>query len=392
MNTPLFLRRRAAVPAIVLLLFSAAGCGKDEQQKPAAPVPGVRYIEAVQKDMPVYREWVGQTLGAEDVEIRARVEGWLEAIHFTEGTEVRRGDLLYTIDPKELQEKVNSQRAQLAQAKTMLARADADVRRYRPLAEAGAVSQRQLDIAIAEQGARQGEVDAVQAALSLAEITLGYATVRSPITGVIGLTQARVGDFVGRVPNPIILNTVSRIDSVRVQFSITEQEYLDFVRRAGGQSPQLRKQWNLDLVLADGSLYPHKGMVRFAERRIDPTTGTLLLEAIFPNSERSLRPGQYGKVRSVYETAAGATVIPARAVAEMQGLYQGYVLEEGNKVALRRLTMGPRAGQEWVVKEGIKPGEKVIVDGIQRIRPGMTVEATPAPADTAVGAQQGGGR
>jgi membrane fusion protein (multidrug efflux system) len=386
------LRHRAALPAIVLLLLFAAGCGKDEQQQPSAPVQGIRYVEAVRKDMPVYREWVGQTLGAEDVEIRARVEGWLESIHFTEGTEVRKGSLLYTIDPRELEQQVNAQRAQLAQAKTMLARADADVRRYRPLAQAGAVSQRQLDIALAEQGARQGEVDAVQAALKLAEINLGYATVRSPVTGVIGLTQARVGDFVGRVPNPIILNTVSRIDSMRVQFSITEQEYLDFVRRAGGQSPQLRKRWALDLVLADGSVYPDKGMIRFAERRIDASTGTLLLEAIFPNTERMLRPGQYGKVRAVFETAAGATVIPARAVVELQGLYQGYVLEEGNTVSLRRLTMGPRAGQEWVVKEGIQPGEKVIVDGIQRIRPGMTVDATAAPADTAVGAQQGGGR
>ena len=379
------------IPAIAFAAaLGAGGCGTKEGV-PAAGPPEVRVAVAATKDVPVSREWLGQTLGAVDIEIRARVDGWLESIHFREGSEVRKGDLLYTIDPAELEQKVVQAKAKVAEAQTMFVRAESDANRYRPLAEAKAVSQRDLEAVLAEYGARQGEVEAARAALRLAEIELGYATITAPIDGLIGLSAARVGDLVGRPPSPVILNTVSRVDSVRVRFSITENEYLELARRlqATPDGPPARERFPLRLILSDGTRYPHVGSVSVGQREIDPATGTLQLEALYPNPERLLRPGQFARVVAEVGMRKDAVVVPARAVTELQGQQMLFTVGADNKVAVRRVAVGPSAGPFTVIDRGLAAGEKVIVEGQQRGRPDMPVRPVEIPADSLAG---GGGR
>jgi membrane fusion protein (multidrug efflux system) len=270
----------------------------------------------------------------------------------------------------------------VAEARTLLARAESDVNRYRPLAAAGAVSQRDLEDALAFYGARKGELEAAQASLRLAEIDLGYATISAPIDGLIGISAARVGDFVGQPPNAVILNTISRLDSVHVRFSITEQEYMSLVRKRQAEPDAPAPTYELEMIFADGSVYPLKGTISFAQRQIDAATGTLLVEASFPNPERVVRPGQFARVRTIAEERKGAVVVPSRAVTELQGQYLVYCVGEGNKVAMRRVVTGPRVGQFTVIEEGVAAGEKVVVEGIQRIRPDMVVSPTEVSADS----------
>ena len=387
-------RRSLGPVLIVAVLATLAGCGKEQQ--PVAPLE-VKVVEVIQKDVPVYKEWVGQTFGELDIEIRARVPGWLEGLHFREGSEVHKGDLLYTIDQTELQQRVAEAQARVAQATTMLARLQADVDRYEPLATAGAVSQRQLEISVAERNARRDEVAAAEAALKIAETSLGYATIRAPIDGTIGLSAARVGDYVGQPPNPIILNTISNIDSVRVRFSLSESEYLELARRMTEGTGEAVKptQRDLQLVLADGSVYPLKGRALFAERRIDPATGTLLIEASFPNPQRMIRPGQFARVRTIFDERKGAVVVPVRALSEIQGQFVLFVVDAENKVQFRRVVTGPKSGQLQVIDRGVALGDKVIVEGFQRVRPDMVVtsQLVPYPADsTATPGAAGKGR
>jgi membrane fusion protein (multidrug efflux system) len=369
----------ALIPVAIALC--TGGCKNREGTTTAAPVE-VKVTAARQEDVPISREWVGQTLGAVDIEIRARVNGWLEGIHFREGTEVKQGALLYTIDPTELEQSVAEAQGRVAEARTLLARAESDVNRYRPLAAAGAVSQRDLEDALAFYGARKGELEAAQASLRLAEIDLGYATISAPIDGLIGISAARVGDFVGQPPNAVILNTISRLDSVHVRFSITEQEYMSLVRKRQAEPDAPAPTYELEMIFADGSVYPLKGTISFAQRQIDAATGTLLVEASFPNPERVVRPGQFARVRTIAEERKGAVVVPSRAVTELQGQYLVYCVGEGNKVAMRRVVTGPRVGQFTVIEEGVAAGEKVVVEGIQRIRPDMVVSPTEVSADS----------
>ncbi len=375
---------RAAVYAAVLTstLGTLSGCKKD-QAPPPAPLQ-VRVLEAVKKNLPLYREWVGQTYGIVDIELRARVAGWLQGIHFREGTEVSEGALLYTIDQSELNEAVAEGKAKVAQVKTMLAKSKSDVDRYRPLAEAGAVSKRDLEAAEADYNARLSELDAAQAELNVAQINFGYATIRAPISGLIGISAARVGDFVGRAPNAVILNTISRIDTIKVKFSVSEQEYLDFVRRfrdrkagEGREAPR-----DLEMILADGSVFPNKGRALSVERNVDPATGTLQLEALFKNTGILIRPGQFARIRAIYDMLKDAVVVPARAVMEIQGQPTVYVIGPDNKAQFRRLKAGPAIGSERVVYEGVAAGEMVVVEGIQRVRPDMVVNPVPMPADS----------
>jgi membrane fusion protein (multidrug efflux system) len=362
-------RTAATLVAAALL---ASGCSEEGEQE--APRLEVKTARAVQQDVPIVREWVGQTYGAVDIEIRARVDGWLQGIHFREGTVVEEGTLLYTIDQSELRQQLAAAEGQLAEAKTRMLRAKSDVDRYEPLAAAGAVSARDLEIAVAEHDARKSEVDAAQAAVDLARIELGYATVRAPITGLIGISTARVGDYVGRPPNTVILNTISRTDSIHVRFSITEQEYLELMGRiqAGTQAKNL-----LEMVLADGSVYAHKGEVLFAEQRVDAATGSLQFEATFPNPDRLLRPGQFARIRAEVDRRAGAIVVPSKAIVEIQGQPVLYVVGQDNKVQFRRIKTGPVIGQLRVVEEGVTVGDAVVVEGVQRMRPDIVVEATP---------------
>lgn len=394
-RTGLYTRYMLVSVAAIAAALRLAGCGdKKEQQQAAPPAVPVQVVEAVQRDVPLFKEWVGQTYGSVDIELRARVDGWLQGIHFREGTEVKKGDLLYTIDQTELREAVARAEAQVAEKNTMLARAEGDVSRYVPLSEAGAVSRRQLDIAVAERDAYKSEVDAARAALNEKLVQLSYASIRAPIDGLIGISAARVGDYVGRPPNTIILNTISRVDSIHVKFSLSEQEYLDLARRTLGQAGTgtRPRDMKLELILADGSGYPLPGKPLFAQRQIDPATGTLQVEASFPNPQRLLRPGQFGRIRVMFDERASAVVVPVRSVTEIQGQYSVYAVGADNKVQLRRIKRGPVVGQLQVVDEGVAPGEKVIVEGIQRARPGVTVNPTtvPMPSDTTAAAAAGG--
>lgn len=356
----------------IALTFLTAACGEDEQ--PAGAPPEVQVTKAVKMNVPITGEWIGQTLGAEDIEIRARVEGWLQGIHFREGTEVKKGTLLYTIDASELRESVAQAEGMVASARTLLVQAEEDVKRYTPLAEVGAVSKRDLEIAISKYEAQQGELDAAMANLNEAKIKLGYATVTAPITGLIGISAARIGDFVGRPPNAVILNTISRVDSIHVRFSISEQEYLDLMRRLEEMKASLKgKKREIEMVLADGSIYPDKGVISFVQRQIDAATGTLQFEASFPNKQRILRPGQFAKIRIVIDERKDATVIPSRAIFEIQGQKTVYVIDDSKKVVMKVVTTGPEYNNKTVIESGINPGETVIYEGLLKVRPDMIV-------------------
>jgi membrane fusion protein (multidrug efflux system) len=358
----------------LILIFTT--CGEEEQQ--AGPPPEVQVTKAVKMDVPITGEWVGQTLGAVDIEIRARVEGWLQGIYFKEGSEVRQGTLLYTIDATELREAVAEVEGRVAAVKTMLVQAEDDVKRYTPLAKAGAVSQRELEIAISKYEARKGELDAALAQLNVAKTNLGYATVTAPITGLIGISAARVGDFVGRPPNAVILNTISRVDSIHVRFSISESEYLNLVRQIEKEGKTKVKAQEIQMILADGSVYPNLGVISFAQRQIDPATGTLQFEASFPNKERILRPGQFAKVRIVVDERKDAVVVPSRAIFEIQGQKNVYVVDENNKVIMRVVTTGPEYNNNVVIETGVNPNETVIYEGLLKVRPDMIVNPTEA--------------
>ena len=375
------LKKRSDALTLLLLLFTLAffipACGEEEQQ--ASAPPEVQIVKAIKMNVPVTGEWVGQTLGADDIEIRARVEGWLQSINFREGSEVKKGTLLYTIDPSELREAVAQAEGRVAAVRTLFVQAEEDVKRYTPLAEVGAVSQRDLEIAISRYEAQKGELDAAMASLKETQIKLGYATVYAPITGLIGISAARVGDFVGRPPNAIILNTISRVDSIHVRFSISEQEYLDLIRRLDQIKESLKGQKReIEMVLADGSVYPQMGVISFAQRQIDAATGTLLFEASFPNEERILRPGQFAKIRIVIDERKDATVIPLRAIFEIQGQKNVYVVDSDNKVVLRVVQTGPSYNNNIVIESGVNPGENVIYEGVLKVKPDVIVSPTEA--------------
>jgi len=387
---------RTVLAAACVVLLLVTGCGKQPEAPAAPPSIQVSVAEVATEDVPIYGEWVGEARGRADIEIRARVTGFLTGLHFLEGGLVKKGQLLYTIDQSELLESVAASQARLAAAKTELAYAETDVARYRPLAEINAVSRRDLDSAVAREDAARAGVEAAEAMLRLAEIDLSYSNIKSPMDGLIGLTKAKVGDYVGQSPNPVVLNTVSDINPIHVRFPIGEREYLDLARRIPpedrDQRPgEQRNQIPLELILADGTVHPHPGHAKFVERSVDASTGTLTVEAEFPNPEGLLRPGLYGKVRTVIEVLHGALLIPQRAVSELQGLQQVWVVGDNGAVELRNVRMGRRVNSMWVVEDGLAAGESVVVDGIQRMRAGATVVTQPwqPPAVPAEAGQEG---
>ncbi|MHC4166478.1 MAG: efflux RND transporter periplasmic adaptor subunit [Planctomycetota bacterium] len=355
-----------------LLLFS---CAKEKPPQPSPP--DILVFQTKSQEVPIHREYVGQIYGFKDIAIRARVEGYLEGIHFKEGSEIEKGTLLYTLESQPFEADVAAKMSMVAGAKTMLAKAQSDLSRIRPLAEQKAVSQSDLDAAVAEYEASVESVKAAEAILSAARIQLGYTKIYSPVSGIIGRTKAKVGDFVGREPNPVILNAVSRIDTVLVQFFITETEYLHFMRRYLSRTvpadPNTVKA-ELDLILADGSVHKHKGRTDFADRGVDPTTGALLIQASFPNPEEILRPGQFARVKAKVQVVKDGILIPQRCVTELQGRYSVYVVDESNTVHKREIKTGPKIEQFWLVTEGLRHGEKVIYEGLQKVKDGAIVD------------------
>ena len=306
------------------------------------------------------------------------MEGFLEGIHFKEGSEIESGALLYTLESQPFEEKVAAQRSRVAEAKTTLAKAKGDLDRIEPLAKVKAVSESDLDTAVALHEAAIASLDAARANLRAAKIQLGYTKIYSPIDGIIGKTQARVGDFVGREPNPVILNTVSKIDTIRVEFFITESQYLELARlRAKRNESETRdKGPRLELILVDGSVYDHKGDADFVDREIDTTTGAMLVQASFPNPDQLLRPGQFAKVKAEMYVVKDGILIPQRCVSELQGSFSVFTVDESNKVKRQKVEVGPKIKEFWLITEGLMPGEKVIYEGLLLAKDGVVVEPT----------------
>jgi membrane fusion protein (multidrug efflux system) len=365
-----------------LLLFA---CG--EQEKPPPPPPEVSVIETMAADVPLFEEFVGETFGVKDITIRARVEGFLEGLHFQEGSVVKKGDLLYTLESQPFEEKVAARMSNVAEVKTDLAKNKGDLDRYIPLAKINAVSKSDLDATQAAYDASLSSLEAANANLRAAKIELSYTKIHSPIDGIIGKTQAKVGDFVGKEPSPVILNTVSQVDTILVTFFITETQYLEFTRYKAKNDTTARADDGSDkfeLILVDGSLYGHKGRLDFVDREVDTSTGAMLVQATFPNPEELLRPGLFTKVRIKMRVVKDAIMIPQRCVMELQGLHSVFVVDSNNTIQSRDIKVGNKVGSSWMITEGLKPGEKVVYEGLQRVKDGATVKATAAKIEPTV--------
>jgi membrane fusion protein (multidrug efflux system) len=369
--------KRALIVALSGLVATAVtGCKKEAAT--GAP-PEVYVADVVQKDVPVYMELVGQTRGSQDVEIRARVEGYLNRVAFTEGAFVRKGDLLYQIDPLPLEAALANAKAQLATAEARLQKSNTDVNRLTPLAKQQAVSQQELDNALSAQEAARAQVDAQKAAVDKATLDLGYTKITAPLDGLVGTTQVKAGNLVGRGESTL-LTTVSKVDPILFRAGISEAEYLRLGKQILATGKTVVQGMAIELILADGTVHAHKGGVDAVERAVDPTTGTLAVQFTFPNPDRLVRPGQYGRARFVTETKQGALLVPQRAVTELQNLYSVAVVGAGNKVEFRNVKVGPRVDSLWLIEEGLKPGEKVIVEGLQKARDGAVVSPKAAAA------------
>lgn len=364
------------ISMLLLVIFISFSCAEKKQEAP--PPPDITVVEVIQKDVPLYRQFVGQVYGHSDIPIRARVAGFLEGIHFMEGMPVEKGQLLYRIDPEEFQSKVATQESHLAEAKTGLAKSLSDLNRIKPLAEINAVSKSDLDAAQAEYDASVAYVDAMEANLHFAKINLSYCWIKSPLDGMIGKTKARIGEFVGKDPNPVILNTVSTVDTVRVEFFIAEAQYIRLARelqrvREFNEDEAAKREPNLSLILADGSIFKYKGYTNFINREVDPQTGSLLVQTTFPNPENLLKPGQYAKVVIKMTDVKDGLLVPQRCVMELQGQNSVFVVTTENKVESRQIKIGDPVGDMVLVMEGLQEGENVVIDALQKVRSGITV-------------------
>ncbi|MGH9537083.1 MAG: efflux RND transporter periplasmic adaptor subunit [Terriglobales bacterium] len=364
-------------------LLLAAGCGK-----PAAvagpPAPQVDVTPVVQKDVPITREWVANLDGFVNAQIQPQVSGYLLRQTYKEGSFVKKGQVLFVIDPMPTRAALEQTEGQLAQAKAQQVKAQQDVDRDRPLAEARAIPRSQLDADIQVLQAAQAVVQAQQAQVALARINLGFTKVRSLIDGVAGIANGQIGNLVG--PSTV-LTTVSQLDPIKVYFALGEGEYMKAAKSIsqialGLAAPSEPRK--VQLVLSDGSIYPKSGKLYLADRQVDPQTGTIRIAAVLPNHEGFLRPGQFGRVRMQVEVLPNALLVPQAAVNEIQGTYQVAVLGSENKAEFRSVKVGPRVGAEWVITDGLKAGEQVIVQGFQKVRPGRPVQPKPyqAPAGT----------
>ncbi len=369
------LKINAGLICLLAMLISMQAC--NEKKAASAVVFEVPVVPVSRRDVPIYREFVGQVLGESDIEIRARVDGWVTGLHFREGGPVKKGQLLYTIDALPYQTKVDQARGQVAAAEATLANADANLKRIRPLAEINAVSKRDLDAAVANFDVSKAQVEAAKANLENQRIELGYTRVMSPIDGVIGISKIQVGNYVSSLGPSGLLNTVSDIRSLKVRFPVGEQDVLRF-QKIRKDNPSEKTSAEAELILADGSIFPGKGIVNTVDRQVDATTGTLTLQAEFPNPEQSLRPGQFARVRLIFENRKNAIVIPQRAVTEMQGIFQVMTVTAENKLVAKIVQAGQQIGDEWIIDSGLEPNDQVALLGSQFIQANTTVKPVPA--------------
>ena len=387
----------ALVTAILVNVVTRSGA-KASVQAPSAPVVQVAAVE--EKDVPVYGEWIGTLAGQVNADVKAQVTGYLLKRNYEEGAYIRKGQLLFEIDPRPLQAALDQAKGQLDQAQAQLIQDEAqlataeanqlksqlDFEKYAPLAKVDAVSQQDLDnanqtnlankaqvkAAEASIASAHAQIHASQAAVETAAINLNFTRIASPIDGIAGIAQAQVGDLVSTSSG--VLTTVSTVDPIRDYFSVGEQEYLALQKRFSGLA---KDHWKLQLILADGSTYSHEGEFYFADRQVNQNTGAIQLAALFPNPGNVLRPGQYGKVRAVVRTQQNALLIPQAAVTEQQGNYQVAVVDKSGRVAMSSVRVGERAGTMWVIQDGLKPGDQVVVEGQQNLRPGTKVQTKP---------------
>jgi membrane fusion protein (multidrug efflux system) len=409
-------RSLAGLVAGFFALMLAVGCEKGEKAGPPGP-PAVEVVEVVQKDVPIYYEWVGTLDGFVNATIRAQVSGYLVKQNYGDGDLVKKGQVLFEIDPRTFEAALAQAKGTLDQAKGTVdqskavvevqesrwATAKANLARVKPLAEQNAVSQKDLDDAVGmEQSTRssvlaaqasvvaaQASVAAAQAAVDKAQLDLGFTKIISPIDGIAGIAKAQIGNLVGPGSTDE-LTTVSTVDPIKVYVSISEQEYLKAAEKTGDQ----RGKASLELILADGSVHPRKGEIAYADRQMDVRTGTIRVASIFPNPNNVLRPGQFARIRAEIEVKKGALVIPQRAVTELQGRFLVAVVSPENKVSIKPVKTGARFGQLWVIEQGLQAGEKVVAEGTQKVREGIVVSPKPfsaeAPAGSAVSPTPGG--
>jgi membrane fusion protein, multidrug efflux system len=371
---------------IAALLFVPVGCGKSEQ--PQARPPDVEVVRVEQKDVPIWKDWIGTLDGLVNAQIKPQVTGYLLRQTYKDGAFVKRDQLLFEIDPRTFQAAVDQAKGQLASAEGQLASAQAnqikaqnDVNRYTPLAKEQAIPQQDLDnaiqadkAAIAQVAAGKAQVEAAKAQVASAQLNLGFTRVVSLVDGIAGIALAQIGDL---VTQSTLLTTVSTVDPIKIYFPISEREYLDYVKEHPEED---KRHLGLQMVLANGSVYPHEGRTTLVDRQVDVKTGTLRVQGVFPNPGNVLRPGEYAHIRTIIATRKGALVVPQKAVSELQGNYQVAVVGSDNKVSIRPVKVGERAGTEWIIEEGLKPGERVIAEGIQKVKAGMTVDPKPLKA------------
>jgi membrane fusion protein (multidrug efflux system) len=387
--------KRELVLGLSILCAAAAvaateGCGK--KAPPPPPPPLVVVTPVIQKDVPVYGEWIGTTAGDINAEIRPQITGYLLRRIYDEGSFVRSGQLLFEIDPRQIRAQLQQAEANLGQGRANLAKAERDVARFRPLAEQRAISQQELDNAVSAEQVARAAVVALQAAVDQARLNLSWTRVTSPIGGIAGVAPAQVGDLV--TPQSV-LATVSRVDPLRVFFKLSEQEYLRYRESEGPAGPRAAREpepgaasriSRLELVLSDGTVFPYPGRLIFTDREVDVKTGTISACGLFPNPGNLLRPGQYAKVRAETSIDRGALLVPQRAVNELQGGYQVAVVGPDDKADVRNVQAGQRIGSLWVIDRGLHPGERVVIDGFSRAKSGTLVKPVESPAQAAAAA------
>jgi membrane fusion protein (multidrug efflux system) len=376
---------KRTIPTILVLasiLASSTGC-KEKEAPPPPPPPEVKVSQVVQRDVPVYIEVIGQTRGSTEIEVRARVEGYLESVNYQEGSVVRKGQLLYTLDPRPFQADVAQARGVQAEAEAQLARARQDVVRYEPLVAKNAISRQEYETAVQVQRAAEASVEAAKAGVQRAQIDLSFTRINAPASGIAGKTEVYPGTLVGRGQSDL-LTRISQVDRIHVRVSLPEKDFIEYSRkreerrRAGNPNPL-----KFELLLSDGSVHPEKGDLVFVDRAVDPGTGTILVEVAFPNPGGAIRPGQYARVRVAIDEKKGAILVPQRAVTEMQGIYNVAVIKPDDTVDLRMVKPAERIGTLWVIDEGLQAGERIVVEGVQKVRAGIKVTPHPVPAEPA---------
>ena len=378
---------RSVLSALVLggCLALLAGCANSSTKAaPAAPPPTVQVTTVLQQDTPIYSEWVATLDGFVNAQIQPRVAGYIIKQNYKEGSVVRKGDVLFEIDARPFKAALDQAKAQLAQAEAQLGKSKLDVERDTPLAQARAIAQSQLDTEIQAKLGAQALVQAAQANVEQAELNVEWTKVTSLVSGIAGIAQVQIGNLVG--PSSV-LTSVSQVDPIKAYFTVSEQEFMDFHRRFPTQATveEQRRRMPLQLILADGTVYGQIGRIYFADREVNPATGAIRVAGVFENPENLLRPGNFGRIRLSTRTYNGALLVPQRAVIELQGSFQIAVVGDDNKVSIRPIKVADRVGRLWIVTEGLKAGERVVVEGQMKVRDGAPVK----PVD--VGSAKAGG-